>query len=419
MRAALVLLCLLSAPLAGAWQTESEVGLELLAFAREGAQSQTREDASLRLQTRLFHDWNDERDRISVQPFLRLDAQDAERTHADLREALWTHAGAAVEWRAGVGRVFWGVTEGTHLVDVVNQTDLVEDPDGEDKLGQPMVAVSMACGAHVLDAYLLAGFRERRYPGADGRFRLPWVVDDGLTRWESGRGASRVDGALRWLWNDGPWWLAVSGFSGTSRDPVLQAVVDPVRLKMTPSGPAFEPDDEPVLRAVYPLMEQWGTEVQYTRGDWLWKLEGIERHVSGEVYRAVNAGVEYTQVGVAGSAVDLGWLLEILHDSRGDDATTPFASDVLVGWRIAGNDAAASQALFYAIVDHDTREALWSLEASTRLRDWLTLSLQLRSVSRSRPAQSAVEFLRAPQGAASLQPLSRDDHARIELTAFF
>lgn len=419
MRVALVWLGLLVSPLAGAWQVDSEAGIELLAFAREGAQSQTQEGASLRLQTRLFHDWNDGRERLSVQPFLRLDSQDRARTHADVREALWTHAGGTLEWRAGVGRVFWGVTEGTHLVDVINQTDLVEDPDGEDKLGQPLVAASVARGAHVVDVYLLAGFRERRYPGEDGRFRLPWVVDDGLTEWESGCGASRIDGALRWLWNEGPWWLAASGFSGTSREPVLQAVVDPARLVMSPSGPAFMPDDEPVLKAVYPLMEQWGVEVQYTRGDWLWKLEGIERHVSGAVYRAVDAGLEYTQVGVAGSAVDVGWLLEVLHDSRGDKATSPFASDVLLGWRIAGNDAAASQALLYAIVDHDSREALWSLEASTRLRDWLTLSLQVRSVSGSRPAQSAVEFLRAPQGAASLQPLSRDDHVRVELTAFF
>ena len=35
----------------------------------------------------------------------------------------------------GLGKVFWGVTEFNHLVDVINQTDLVEGIDGEAKLG--------------------------------------------------------------------------------------------------------------------------------------------------------------------------------------------------------------------------------------------------------------------------------------------
>ena len=39
----------------------------------------------------------------------------------------------------GVRRVFWGVAESNHLVDVINQTDAIENPDQEDKLGQPML----------------------------------------------------------------------------------------------------------------------------------------------------------------------------------------------------------------------------------------------------------------------------------------
>ena len=75
---------------------------------------------------------------LRLTPMLRLDAHDASRTHFDLREAsaLWLRDG----WTLilGVGKVFWGTTESVHLVDIVNQTDGVEDIDGEDKLGQPM-----------------------------------------------------------------------------------------------------------------------------------------------------------------------------------------------------------------------------------------------------------------------------------------
>ena len=417
-----VLACLL---LAGgtvdtlAWEVQSEAGVEITEFAQAGAQEQGRHDVSLRLQARVGHEWNESRDHVQFVPFLRLDEQDAERSHADLREAFWSHAGEHLELRAGVRRVFWGVTEGVHLVDVINQTDLVENPDGEEKLGQPMLNLALENGSHSLDFFLLAGTRERRYPGRDGRFRLPWVVDDKLARWESAKESGRVDGAARWLWNDGPWWVALSGFSGTAREPVLEPLLDLSQLMPGPDGVVFAPGYEPVLRPFYPKMEQAGLELQFTTGDWLLKFEGIDRHGSGRPYQAWDAGLEYTQVGLAGTAVDLGWLFELLHDSRGESATTAFADDVLLGWRVAFNDAAASQLLLYAIVDRQTRERLVSLEGSYRLRDALTLSLQARSFGHVAPAQSAQEFFQQPDGHSSLRPFADDDYIRMEVTYFF
>ena len=49
-----------------------------------------------------------------------------------LREAHWLHDKGAWDLLIGVGKVFWGVTESRHLVDIVNQTDLVENPDQEE-----------------------------------------------------------------------------------------------------------------------------------------------------------------------------------------------------------------------------------------------------------------------------------------------
>ena len=80
---------------------------------------------------------------FTLAPFFRYDAADSSRTHADLREAYFLAFGefGEGEWelRVGLDRVFWGVTESHHLVDIVNQTDLVEHPNEEAKLGQPMV----------------------------------------------------------------------------------------------------------------------------------------------------------------------------------------------------------------------------------------------------------------------------------------
>ena len=72
--------------------------------------------------------------------------QISRRTHADLREAYFLIFGEIGdgEWelRVGIDQVFWGVTESQHLVDVVNQIDLVEHPNGVSKLGQPMVNIT-------------------------------------------------------------------------------------------------------------------------------------------------------------------------------------------------------------------------------------------------------------------------------------
>ena len=77
---------------------------------------------------------------FNLTSFFRYDSADPRRTHADLREAYVLMYGQIGndEWelRLGVDRVFWGVAESRHLVDIVNQTDLIEHPDEEEKLGQ-------------------------------------------------------------------------------------------------------------------------------------------------------------------------------------------------------------------------------------------------------------------------------------------
>jgi hypothetical protein len=74
---------------------------------------------------------------------------------------------ASTRWRInnrkillGANKVFWGVTESRHLVDIINQTDLVEDIDEEQNLGQPMVNLLLQRDWGQLDFYLKPWFRE-------------------------------------------------------------------------------------------------------------------------------------------------------------------------------------------------------------------------------------------------------------------
>lgn len=420
LRAAAMMLALAATP-ALAWEQRSELGAEAFGFARAGAQGQDAATAALSLRSEWWTRWNDGRDVVTVAPFVRVDSADPERRGLDLRQLEWTHARRdGLEVRSGIRQVFWGVTEGEHLVDIVNQTDQVAALDGEQKLGQPMVSLALERGAQQLEAFVLLGARERRYPGRDGRLRLPLVVDNDLAGFESGRGRERVDGALRYQFNAGRLRLALSGFSGTAREPELRPVVDTARLVYAGPFPVgLQPGYQPVLAPFYPVIDQLGLEAQLTAGDGLWKLEAIERHGQGETFRAADAGVELTQVGIAGSRLDVGWLAEYLYDSRDLAATTPFADDVLLGARLAFNDVAGSELLASVIVDRATHEALWSLEGSRRLGECCRLALEARVFAHTPPPQDAWAFLATPDAAHRLRALADDDYLRLAWTRFF
>ena len=126
---------------------------------------------------------------FTLSPFFRYDNVDLRRTHADLREAYFLLFGEIGdgEWelRVGIDQVFWGVTESQHLVDIVNQIDLVEHPNGETKLGQPMVNITWSSDWGVVEFFALPYHRVRTFPGESGRLRLPIVVGDEQVEYES------------------------------------------------------------------------------------------------------------------------------------------------------------------------------------------------------------------------------------------
>ncbi|MEG3768412.1 hypothetical protein V5298_18090, partial [Alteromonas sp. 14N.309.X.WAT.G.H12] len=138
----------LVSPLAMAEMPDIELsgsaGVETRYFIQDAAyENQPRSQLSAFLSPELYTQWNDRTDSLLFNPFVRVDQHDDERTHGDIRELMWMHAENDWETRVGVSKVFWGQTESLHLVDIINQTDMVENIDGEDKLGQPMVNLNI------------------------------------------------------------------------------------------------------------------------------------------------------------------------------------------------------------------------------------------------------------------------------------
>ncbi len=172
--------------------------------------------ASLALQPEFYMSWNDRKSSLTFVPFVRLGDKDDERNHADVRELMWINAMGDWELGLGVGKVFWGVTESLHLVDVINQIDLVESPDGEEKLGQPMLNLSRFTDWGTWDLFVLPLFRERTFPGVKGRLRGPLVVDtEQDATYESDDRDEHLDWAIRWSHYIGDWDIGLSHFELT------------------------------------------------------------------------------------------------------------------------------------------------------------------------------------------------------------
>jgi len=346
---------------------------------------------SLSLQPEFRHRWRDGKRGLTIIPFLRIDSTDEERTHADIRELNYLHVTDGWEIRAGIDKVFWGVTESQHLVDIVNQTDLVENIDGEDKLGQPMVRVTKVLENGALDLFLLPWFRERTFPGSEGRLRAPLVVDTDQAHYESDQEERHPDYALRWNQTRGAVDLALSWFAGTARNPQLR--------------PGAK-HGKPVLIPHYPLLRQAGLEFQYTGEAWLWKLEAVHRETKREDYLAAVGGFEYTFVGIRDTPLDLGLLAEYHYDSRRSDASSPLRNDLFIGTRLTLNDAESSELLAGGIFDLDYSSKSFRLEASRRIGPDYTLSIEGQLFLDIDPRDPLAAF-------------ATDDFIRIELTRYF
>lgn len=322
---------------------------------------QRSQSASIAVNAELYHGFASG-DSLILSPFARLDSADKQRSHADLRELNYLHVGDGWELRFGQGKVFWGACEFVHLVDIVNQTDLVESLDGEEKLGQPLLHLALVRNWGVIDAFLLPYFRERTFPGVKGRLRSALVVDTDQALYESGSEELHQDVAMRYSLSLGAIDLGLSYFQGTSREPFLIAGLDK--------------KGDPVLLPYYEQISQAALDLQGVFGSWLVKVEALYRNGYGRDFAATTLGFEYTLVGIFASSRDLGLIAEYVFDDRQEDRAGLFNNDVMAGLRLAFNDAASSEILMAVVQDLDHSSRLLTVEASRRLNDRLRFNLE-------------------------------------------
>ena len=348
--------------------------------------------------------WEDEdrKHQIVIIPFVRVDGQDDERTHFDLREGYYRF-NSDNNWSLtlGAAKVFWGKTESRHLVDIINQTDAIEDIDEEDKLGQPMVNLTVLNDWGTVDFFVMSGFRDRTFPGVGGRLRFPLVVDTDNPIFERNWRRGAVDYAARYSHYIGNWDFGVSVFHGTSRE---------ARFAIAPGGTSILP--------VYDKITQGGVDIQYTKDAWLWKAEMIVREGHGDTFFAGVGGFEYTLYQLFGSSADLGLLAEYQFDGRDEGFVTetfglttaaPVTvanNDVFAGARLGFNDTQDSSALVGVTIDTEDQSMGMFIEAERRIGQNWTAEFESRLFFNVDPANIADVF-------------RDDDFMTVRLTRYF
>ncbi|WDE10781.1 hypothetical protein [Thalassomonas haliotis] len=339
--------------------------------------------------------WNNGDDSVIFKPYYRLDSQDDERSHGDIREFSYVHAGDDWELRTGIRKEFWGVTEFQHLVDVINQSDSIEDVDGEDKLGQLMVNLSLVEDWGIVDLYLLPGFRERTFASKDGRLRGPVVIKGDEAEYESSAGQQHLDFAVRWSHTLGDFDIGSYWFHGTNREPVFNVQLENGQTELTP---------------YYQQMDQLGLDVQATIEDWLWKFESIYRHTETDNFWAAQAGFEYTYIGVMDTVADVGLLLEYGWDSRGEAGLSStgaaMQNDLFIGSRLAFNDVQSSEILFGMGADLEHNAVSFVMEATRRFGEDYKVNLDIRLYQSKDPYDA-------------LYSIKDDDHLQLTVERYF
>jgi hypothetical protein len=366
----------------------ADIGIESKLFPKKAiSKSPGQVNGSASIYMEYFLERYKQNEQIVIAPYFCLDFEDNERTHFDLRELYWQKNINAFEFSLGFRHVFWGVTESVHLVDIINQTDLVENIDGEDKLGQPMIQANWMSQYGTLSFYWLPYFRQRSFPGIDGRLRPIVPIDQSNSMYESNAKEWHQDWAVRWMNTIGQFDIGLAYFEGTERQPIFKPII-------------FN-DGSLSLKQYYRQTKKLSLDILMVSGGWLIKSEILLSETSDQRHSALVTGFEYTIVGIAGSRYDLGLLIEYLYDERGS-SYTPFEHDLFVGSRLAFNDIGGTSLLVGSIIDSDNGSIVTLAEFERRLTDWWSFEIETRLFGK----QSKTDFL---------HDLRDDSYVRINL----
>lgn len=283
--------------------------------------------------------------------FMRLEQHNTHRTHADIRELYLQKTWKNWDFSFGVKNIFWGVTESNHLVDIVNQYDLLEGWTVEEKLGQPMFHASTFVLNGNLEVIITLMNRGMKFPENEGRFRLPFSLDHDNTNFEGGKYNPGL--AIRWSTTFSIFDVGLSFYHGNSR------------------LPQFLQSTEQTIRLNYLQLDHLGIELQAVVGPMILKAESIYQKRSNDDVFAFTSGVEYTFGNLFNSGVELGLFAEYSYDERREEQITGLDDDFFIGSRLSINNSKSTELSVGLIKDRRKGTEVYTGNVSSRIaQNW-------------------------------------------------
>ena len=340
------------APNASAWQLKGNVAFGARLY--EHPNEPGRESDRLLLRLAPEWRWSEGGRQVVVSPALSLEGADNGRTRLDVNELYASTRFGETIVKAGISRLFWGVTESRHIVDVVNPPYLAHHYAAEQRLSTAMLYVAQPTPVGQLEALLLPWERDPESAELEGRPRTALPIADDV---EHPNGTPPAF-ATRLALSQGDFDSHLYFFRGLDRETVLTASAGP-------SGPPTE------LTPTRRPMRQWGADLQVPLGNFLVKSELIYRSGYSRGFLAGVVGGEYALSGIGGSVVDVTLLGEYQFDLRPADAPLAGPSHaVYSGFRVALNDPASTEFKIGLVTETATRARLGgATEAGGSRRD--------------------------------------------------
>jgi len=319
--------------------------------------------------------------------FARYDPYSKARSHFDIRQLDYLYQANNYEFSIGISKVFWGVLESNHLVDIINQYDQLEDVDNEDRLGQPMLQTAYFSDYGTFRLFYLPYFREPDFLDKTSRLRPQFIANNNAL-YEGNAKQWQPSFAARYTHVLGNFDIGLSHFSGINRAPSFVT---------NTSG----------IQPYYQNIQQTGIDIQYTNDDYLLKLEAIGNNGYSRYYTAFGTGIEYSFYNINDTGLDIGLLAEYHFDDRPEDApTTTLQNDIFIGTRLALNDEDDTTLLAGGMYDTDNDSIFYTAEAQTRFNNDFTINIDARLFNNI-PQNEFTNFL------------NKDDFIRVTLTKWF
>ena len=348
------------------WELNSESKTEIRYFHKEAAYLGQKNTYSSSLSSEFYADFNNDINLI-IEPRIRYDLYDKNRNKLDISQGYFIYFKDKYEYKVGVAKIFWGITESKNLVDIINTNDLV-DIDPKAKLGQPLMTYSIATSfLGVFDFYYLPLFIRSSETGRRGRIRLSLPKQKSSSYYEGGAGKRQPSWAVKWENSYGRNDLSFQVFRGISRDSSTITEIEDNNLNYF-SG--------------YERITQLGTYFQKTQGPLIYKFEGIKRYgqrnakLIRDNYFSSILGLEYVVTRIFNKVWDLNFFLEYSNDDRNNDSTDYLQNDLFLGLKLFINDTSGTEFIASTTTDLDGGGNTGKLEVSSRLTDNIRLSTE-------------------------------------------